>query len=322
MKLKLKLTEFQIQITEFVSRYEAIEKVNFTTEEELDKRKSTYMEICEEAETLLKTKIEPIDNDYYLSFKESKPHFKNIEKEDHSFEMRCNELLSKAKEKKTDLQRFYKLISVSDVLLNKFSEEEIKARKSFSIRDKKSLILEKLFQLNDGWYYSIKTISIGNNINSARPDEFLGLSKSLEKENLIEIFRANHEDVLARLTIHGQEFVEDVISKRLKIGKAVVTIKSDLGYDSADLNLTEIKTKLKESVSKNDFKEVLEKLDLILEEDCDMRNDLLMMMGRFESIESKRRNGLFSDSEYLIQENKIRYDLISIIEGLKNGYIK
>jgi len=207
-------------------------------------------------------------------------------------------------------------------MLNKISEAELKARKSFSIRDKKSLILEKLFELNDGWYYSIKSICSGNNINSGRPDEFLGISKSLEKDNLIEIFRANRDDVLARLSILGVEFVEDVISKRLKVDKAVVRIKRDLGFDSEDLTLTEIKSNLKEIVSKNEFKEVLEKLDLIIADDCEIRNDLIMMMGRFESIESKRRNGLFSDSEYLVHENKIRYDIISIIESLKSSVIK
>jgi len=315
MKLKIEISEFENQIGKFVKRFELVEENKCTTDEELKEQQSTFIQLCKEVEAFLNTQILPKENKYSELFKEASIAFKETGNNVTPFELRGKALVNKAKEKKIDIQRIYKLTSISDIMLNNISNEELVARKTFTIRDKKSLILEKLYQLNDGWYYSIKSICEGNNLNSKRRDEYIGLAKNLEKEKLIEIFNSTSEDVSARLTIQGQEFVEEIISNRLKIKRAVSQIKKE--YNNSNLN--ELKTNLEELISKNEIKKVLEKLDLILKNDGDVRNDLIMLLGRFESIESKRRNGLLSESEYLLSENKIRFDVLSIIESLKTA---
>jgi len=322
MKLIIELSKFKYTIDHFVKRYESIEVYNYTTEAELEAYKTKFTTLCNEVAAFLAEQIVPVKNNYTQLYTASKIEFRNTNKTIQSFEIRCKELLNKTKEKKSDIQRIYKLTSVSDAMLNKISKEKIAARKAFTIREKKSLILEKLYQLNDGWYYSIQSICEGNNIHSERRDESKRLSKNLAEDNLIEVFNPASDDILVRLTIQGQEFVEDILLKRLKIKKSVSTIKRELVHEYGDSSLSEIKTNLKELVSKNNFKGVLEKLDLILEDNCEIRNELIMLRGRYASIESKRRNGLLPDSEFLVYENKLRFDIISVIESLKNNEIR
>lgn len=316
MKLKIELAELEKKINELVSEYEAIEEGNFETETKLEKGKTYFIELTRTAEAFLETIVPKNENYYYSTFHEPEINFKKPEATPRSFKLRCNELVQKSKKKKKDLQRIYKAISISDIRLNKISDEELLARKNFSVREKKMLILEKLFKINDGWYYSVKSIYAGNNLHPARPDELMNIANSLEKDNLIEIFRKGIREPSVRLTLHGEEVVEDIIAKRIKLAQAVSTVKQDLDHDLEDVNLTNVKANLKELIAENEFENVFEKLDLMITEESVLRNDLIMMMGRFQSVESKRRNGILTDSEYLVHENKIRFDLISIIESL------
>ena len=321
MKLQIELSTLEKQVNEFVAAFDKIEAFDFTNDQELDSSKKTFVEICTAIESFLAKSISPSNNDHYASFKKGNSDFRN-ESLTYSFERRNKELLFKTKERKTSLQRIYKTISISDSLLGKVSDKALAARKSFSIRDKKTFILEKLFALNDGWYYSVKSICDGNNIHLSRLDEAINIAQKLEKESLIEIFKQDNRDALVRLTLEGQEYVEDIISQRLKMEGTVSKIKQELGHSEASLSVSAIKDKLKDLLVENKFKEVLEKLDLILEEDADIRMNLMMLMGRNQSMESKRINGLLSDADFFLYENKIRFDLMSVIESISKDAIK
>lgn len=322
MKLQIELSKFEEQVNEFVSAFEEIEAVkdielyDAKKDQKLEHCKKSFVEVCNRVEAFLEKSITPPKNDHYLSFQKGETNFRNENKSVYSFDIRRKELLLKTNDKKQTLQRIYKIISISDIMLGVLSDKALADRKSFTIRNKKSFLLEKLSKLNDGWYYSLLSICNGNNIQLSRPDEVVNIAQKLKEENLVEILKQDNRDALVRLTIEGEEFVEDIIAQRLKVEGTISKIKKELAKGDASPNLLAIKSSLKALLAENKFKEIFEKLDFILDEKIKVRGDLIMLRGRYQSMQSKQVNGLLSDEEYFLFENKIRYDLFSVIESL------
>ena len=119
MKLIIELSDFKSQIDQFVKRFESIETYKYATDAELEAYKAKFTALCKEIATFLAERIVPAENKYTLLYKAPKITFRNTDKATTSFEIRCKELLSKTKEKKSDIQRIYNITSVSDAMLDK-----------------------------------------------------------------------------------------------------------------------------------------------------------------------------------------------------------
>ncbi len=91
---------------------------------------------------------------------------------------------------------------------------DLKARAKFTTKQKLSLILQKLFSLNDGRYYSIEMLLMGNGIKSRNYNEPREFAKILEDNGYVKTIGGMGGDILASITSHGTMQIEEQAEPR------------------------------------------------------------------------------------------------------------
>jgi Ca2+-binding EF-hand superfamily protein len=99
-----------------------------------------------------------------------------------------------------------KILSVSDSII-KSDLLNLQARSHLQTNEVLDLILDKLYDLYDNYYYSLTMILEGNGITLKRHGEERELSRALEEQGYIKVSKLR--EVSAQLTLEGKMYVEE-----------------------------------------------------------------------------------------------------------------
>jgi|GEM_PF-1904188 len=121
-------------------------------------------------------------------------------------------------EKKLALFGNLRIISVSDAVTQP-NKIDLGERINFSVNDKLMLILSKLYELNDEYYYPINEILLGNGIESKRMNEDRELIQMLEDKDLISTNPGPKGEKCAQITSNGIMFYEENLKPKPVIKK-------------------------------------------------------------------------------------------------------
>ena len=126
-----------------------------------------------------------------------------------------------------NLDRIVRIIGVCDAVIDP-DGTDIEERDKYTVKQKMDLILNKLYDLNDGNYYPVNDILKGNGIVLRHSNEDRDLLEKLENIHYIERYPAIGADLLAKLTVEGAMIVEDSRS-------AVIENYEDIDHTSQQL---------------------------------------------------------------------------------------
>lgn len=110
----------------------------------------------------------------------------------------------KTKTKTLDYQ--VRILSVSDAII-KHSEINLEVRKKYTTDNIIELLLDKLYDLYDNYYYPVEMIFEGNGITLSRHGEDRQIVNLLMEQNLVNSRKTRIVD--ARLTLEGKLYVEE-----------------------------------------------------------------------------------------------------------------
>jgi hypothetical protein len=101
-----------------------------------------------------------------------------------------------------------KIISVCDYI-SKGTNKELIGRQKYSTTKKLSLILKKLYELNDGSYYPIRILLEGNGVQLKSSAELRELMVILEDNGYVDRIGGLGDDDVAKITAKGSICVEE-----------------------------------------------------------------------------------------------------------------
>jgi hypothetical protein len=214
MELIIDFNTFKLQIERFVEQGKAIQEKKATSEEELEQLKTEKKEWEKSCSTFLKESFKGESNDYFANgFLESSEF--NL-----GYKLPMEQLLKNLKdnlmEKCNRLQYYVRLLGISDAFINPELVRK-ENRENWTVNQKKTMLLKKLKQLNDGKYYDVDYIFWSNGIGVNNDDEPRQIAKSLEHTFLKVMGRAR--GVSALITIKGIEYLENLEEEQIEAKK-------------------------------------------------------------------------------------------------------
>jgi hypothetical protein len=101
-----------------------------------------------------------------------------------------------------------KAVKISDLVHTEKQKDLFSKRQSSSVKVKKDKVLNKLYQINDGEYFPLKEIFIGNGFYFSEQDvkDFM---EFLLNDNYIISESSKEFPCDIRISYHGQEYVEE-----------------------------------------------------------------------------------------------------------------
>lgn len=198
---------FHERLTKLTEKGFQIHKSNdrIRTEEELTELKMQVKNWMEEVQNCL---IESFDEDiteFANDFRTSRNTGYRILVRHKSIQDYIKEELENLNSKAKTLQYWLKMIGISDAVIRP-NEINLDNRKNLDIDEILEILLDKLYELYDNYYYSITAILEGNGIQLKRYDEERELAKTLENLGYVKLVYT--KSVTAQLTIEGKRFVE------------------------------------------------------------------------------------------------------------------
>lgn len=197
------------------------------TEEDLERVKSEINKWVSETTSFFKESFDKKDNEYANSFynaRYSRYSLANVK----NLSQRIKEEFEDLGMKINNIWSTTKLLGVCDAIINSSLVDELKQRDKYTTQDKLTLLLNKLYDLYDDFYYPIKDILIGNGIKLKRYDEDRELCSILEEKDFIHTI-PSEEGLSAQLTANGAIHVED-------FRKSYKEDYSDINKTSEELN--------------------------------------------------------------------------------------
>jgi hypothetical protein len=147
------------------------------------------------------------NNEYANHFYAARASRYTVNKKEKDFNQVKQEAFEDLRVKLRSLEYYPKILGVSDAVI-KPAEIDLEARKKYNTEDILDLILEKLYELYDDYYHSVKDILEGNGIHLKRQGEDSELIRWLEDEGLVK-GQLTLADAAAQLTPRGKMYIED-----------------------------------------------------------------------------------------------------------------
>lgn len=211
------------------------ENENSTQEDNFDIIKNTIESWNKKVFEFLKNSFEPENNEFAVSFYNSRKQRFRVDGRTRDFNTIRKELFEDLNEKIGTLAYYQRILSVSDAII-KPDEIDLEYRKKITTEEILDLILEKLYILYDNYYHSIETILTGNGIEIKRHGEERDYAKLLESYGYVNLMFT--QGVSAQLTAEGKIYVEN----KLKI--------SSTDYDKISSSESEIARKIDEIIER------------------------------------------------------------------------
>lgn len=197
------------------------------TEEDFEKVKLEIKGWVTETTAFLKDSFDKKENEYANSFyyaRVNRYSLANVK----MLNQRIKEEFDDLGAKLNNIWSAKRLLSVCDFIINSSLVDELKQREKYTTQDKLSLLLNKLYDLYDDFYYPIKDILIGNGIKMKRYDEDRELAGVLEDNGYIQT-TPSEDGLSAKLTATGAIHVEE-------LRKSYKEDYSDIDKTSEELN--------------------------------------------------------------------------------------
>ena len=202
MKLIVKWKNFFNQITDYLNEAEVIlglrrEYCSEKSSESVLYNINAWMNKCYD---YLKCSFDSPENDYAENFRFEKLY--GFYKTDKSKEQELIEMTQNLALKKNSLENSLRLLSVSDAIIYP-DLVDFKVREKYKNSEIAELLLDKLYYLNDGRYYSIYDIVNGNGIKIKDYTGFFALLQKYQADGYIDMKIANR--IFGRLTEKGKQ---------------------------------------------------------------------------------------------------------------------
>lgn len=318
LKLIVDFNIFKEQVEEFIADYNTLALATRMTNLLKENKKITDSNV----DLYLQKSFNNNNNQFYRKFKyDSSANTKEAMKvETHRYFHLIGELKmldkeipflrSEFKNKINILRRMLKHVELSDVILDKNINIEI--RKNMKIDDIQDFILEKLYSVYDDMYYSIDKILTLNVIPLKRSTFGVELYKSLEKLEYVER-DSEVEEIMIRITNQGAKYVEGLIDSKFRYGLEL--------NSNANQHFIKLKEELTNLLTV-DIDKCIVKLFEVLEDNSSCKKEVILIQGRHKEAKKKNLRGVISFDNSFLQINKIRESLLDLIESLNEKDIK
>jgi hypothetical protein len=238
MVLRIKWTEFTDKIDEFLTATNELHQFSKPVKDEtglteLKQKIKTWTTDCTK---FLKDSFDSETNEFANDFYYSKEGRYNIPGTRKGIEDLKKETIEDLKSKVNTLVYYKKILSVCDAII-KPDTTNLKVREEYTTEQLLTLILEKLFDLYDDYYYPISTILQGNGIVLKRYDEERELIQILEDQDYVKV--THTRTITAQLTARGKIYVENLRKK-----ESINYSKINESSEELDKKIEEIKTEL------------------------------------------------------------------------------
>lgn len=232
MRIIINWEVFVNQIENFIGEADTIfEKKNEVTDTaSADKVKEEIKYWDERCYKFLQESFDSKVNEYAIKFQSARIRRYKTENQPKDLNQIRHDTFGDLRLKQKTLQYYKKVLGASDAII-KPDEISLKARKNYDTKETLDLILDKLYELYDDHFYSVKDILKGNGIELKRSDDDRELIKLLEAEDLVNSV-ITIDASAAQLTPRGKIHVED--KRRVK----------SVDYNQVSGSQAEISTKI------------------------------------------------------------------------------
>lgn len=209
MRLIISWNEFANQIKYFIEEAETLHsKHNQVSDEaDLNKVKEEVKDWEKKCYKFLQESFTPNSNDFASGFYSVRTHRYTIPGgRVKDLNQVHKELFEDLDVKQKTLKYYLKTLKVYDAII-KPNEIDLEIRKNYSTEETLELLIDKLYELYDDYYYSVKDILEGNGIELKRWGEERELIKMLEIRGFVKV--QSTRDVSAQLTTQGKMYVEE-----------------------------------------------------------------------------------------------------------------
>ena len=127
--------------------------------------------------------------------------------------------------KRYTLEEALKTISVCDYIRDGAT---IAPKKGFTVNEKASILLEKLYVLDNNNYYLARMLLVGNAVELKKPNEAIEIAKYLNSKGLVDISHyAGQEDLFLSISTEGKVYYESqtktTVVAEVTIGQNVIS---------------------------------------------------------------------------------------------------
>jgi hypothetical protein len=209
MTLALPFKTFEEQINKFVNYGTGFKEAFKTakTEDGLEQLNIEVKKWVDEVTEYLRASFSVQQNEFARDFYNTSSQRFRIPGQARPVENRIKEEAQNLTAKLENLEYNVKIIRISDSLTQP-TGVDLDTRKTYDTDDILELIVDKLYDVYDEYYYPILTILTYNGITLKRQDDERELAQLLENYSYIKIYPAGNE-VRAQLTVEGRRYVED-----------------------------------------------------------------------------------------------------------------
>jgi hypothetical protein len=208
MELIGKWEDFRAQVAQYINEVD-----EFLLENETQNTQKGYVNILKYADAwiykcynYLKKAFNSANNEFAQSFYTAKQNSSYIKVGNKENRKLFSDLFEELKAKRKSLEHSLRLLAVSDAIIQP-DKSNLMQRQSYSLDEIVELLLDKLYHLDDEFYYLLRTLLRGNGIEVENPDKLVSIAKLLEKKGYAKAIYIR--SVKVQLSLEGRKFVEE-----------------------------------------------------------------------------------------------------------------
>lgn len=226
MRLLVKWKSFKSQIDKYLNFARPVLSMDISKEDEsfcnqLIEGINNWKSDCH---SYLRNSFDTPNNEYAHRFYLAKPLELYIKAGNKEGQLKIDQVIAELKAKSKQLEYILRLLSISDAVIQP-ELIDLYVRATYSKKEIKELLLDKLYYLYDKNSYAVQSILRGNGINISDRNELINIVKELDNEGYVRI---NYSGIItARLTVSGRAHVEN----KRTFGLIDTFIYSKSGYD-------------------------------------------------------------------------------------------
>ena len=185
----------------------------------------------------LKDSFDDSDNEFAQSFYFAKLHGLYLKTENTPSMQKIADAFEELKAKRKKLEYILRLLSVCDAIIQN-DLIDLTTRSKFSQEEIMDLILDKLYYLQDNFYYPLQTILLGNGIVVDSSAKLTCITNALEKRGYIWVIYS--KVVKVQLSLDGRNHIDHKRHfesfETNKIGKTIIETTSINNNDKSKIN--------------------------------------------------------------------------------------
>lgn len=199
---------FKSDLEKLISEAGQLHKTTVNTEDELTALKAATKDWTDRSLAVLQNSFNEPDNSYATDFRYANPSFYHIS----GTKKTLKQLVDKQKEtiatKQKSLWDNLRILTVSDAIVAPDKIDKTQ-RERYTVDEKLSLLLDKLYELYDDYYYPVREILEGNAIKLKRYDDDRELAGMLENRGFVKLLGGMGQGINAQLSAEGAMYVEN-----------------------------------------------------------------------------------------------------------------